>query len=387
MNTDLYNSELKELKAQSNLRSLPTLIHQGRHIEKEGKKMLNLSSNDYLGLSSDLSLRQEFLEQLTPETFLPSASSSRLLTGNFTIYQQLEQQLCLLFDRDGALVFNSGYHANTGILPAVANNRTLILADKLVHASLIDGIRLSSARCIRYRYGDLEQAERLVKVHMAEYERIILVTESIFSMDGDITDLARLVEIKRNYSNVMLYVDEAHGIGLRGMHGLGLAEEQNCIRDIDFLVGTFGKALASVGAYVICDSILREYLINKMRTFIFTTALPPVNIAWTLFILQKLERMQYKRTHLQHISLLLRNAVNEKGYPCPSNSHIIPLIAGASDIAIQRAEELQRQGFYTLPVRPPTVPEGTSRIRCSLTADITTEEIINFIESIPNKEQ
>lgn len=380
--TEYMRQELQTLKEQSNLRRLPQMIHTGRDVEVDGQRMLNLSSNDYLGLASDSSLREEFLRTLTPDTFLPASSSSRLLTGNFSIYEELEAELARLFGTETALVFNSGYHANTGILPAVSDTQTLILADKLVHASIIDGIRLSTARCIRYRHNDLAQLERLLQQHHAEYRQVIVVTESIFSMDGDQADLKRLVQLKRNYQNVLLYVDEAHAFGVRGRHGLGCAEEADCIRDIDFLVGTFGKAAASAGAYLVCRRMIREYLVNRMRTLIFTTALPPVNIAWTLFVVRKLPEMQKQREHLAHIGRMLREALQSKGYDCPSVSHIVPLVIGPSADTVLRAEMLQSNGFYALPVRPPTVPEGTSRIRFSLTADIREEEIEEIIKYI-----
>ena len=182
---DSINQELLTLKEKKNYRSLPQLIHNGRDVTVDGRRMLNLSSNDYLGLANEVSLREAFLKTITPETFLPTSSSSRLLTGNFTAYQELEQQLATMFGAESALLFNSGYHANTGILPAVSDARTLILADKLVHASLIDGIRLSSAKCIRYRHNDLAQLRRLLEENHGMYEKIIIVTESIFSMDGD----------------------------------------------------------------------------------------------------------------------------------------------------------------------------------------------------------
>ncbi|WP_294628727.1 8-amino-7-oxononanoate synthase [uncultured Bacteroides sp.] len=376
------SQELLILKEKKNYRSLPPLIHDGRDVILNGQRMLNLSSNDYLGLANDLSLREEFLKTVTPETFLPTSSSSRLLTGNFTVYQELEQQLAAMFGTEGALIFNSGYHANTGILPAISNARTLILADKLVHASLIDGIRLSSAKCIRYRHNDLSQLQRLVSENHHAYEQIVVVTESIFSMDGDEADLRVLVRLKKSHSNVLLYVDEAHAFGTRGERGLGCAEEQGCINDIDFLVGTFGKAIASAGAYIVCRQVVREYLINKMRTFIFTTALPPINIQWTSWILKHLSALRQKRTHLLHISNKLKNVLADKGYDCPSVSHIVPMIVGASEDTIYKAEEMQRKGFYALPVRPPTVPEGTSRIRFSLTADITEHEIDQLIKLI-----
>lgn len=374
--------ELQILKDKKNYRSLPSITHNGKYIIKDEWRMLNLSSNDYIGLANDVSLRERFLETITPETFLPTSSSSRLLTGNFTAYQELEQQLAEMFGTESALIFNSGYHANTGILPAICDTQTLILADKLVHASLIDGIRLSSAKCIRYRHNDLTQLHRLIEESHNAYNKIIIVTESIFSMDGDEADLAALVRLKKSYPNVLLYVDEAHAFGVRGTQGLGCAEEQNCINDIDFLVGTFGKAIASAGAYIVCRQIIREYLINKMRTFIFTTALPPVNIQWTSWILKHLPHFQSRREHLLQISRKLKDALINKGYACPTNSHIVPMIVGASKDAIFRAEELQRKGFYALPVRPPTVPEGTSRIRFSLTADITENEINELIKTI-----
>lgn len=374
--------ELQALKEKNNFRSLPPLIHDGRNVIVHERRMLNLSSNDYLGLANDVSLREEFLKTITPETFLPTSSSSRLLTGNFTAYQELEEQLADMFGTESALIFNSGYHANTGILPAICDSQTLILADKLVHASLIDGIRLSSAKCIRYRHNDLQQLQRLIDENHKIYEKIIVVTESIFSMDGDEADLTTLARFKQEYPNLLLYVDEAHAFGTRGKKGLGCAEEQGCIHDIDFLVGTFGKAIASAGAYIVCRQIIREYLINKMRTFIFTTALPPFNIQWTSWILKHLPEFQTRRVHLLHISQKLKQALVSKGYNCPSVSHIVPMIVGASEDTICKAEELQRKGFYALPVRPPTVPEGTSRIRFSLTADITENEIDKLIEMI-----
>lgn len=372
---DSLEKELALLKGRDNLRSLPDIRHRGREVVAGGRRMLNLSSNDYLGLATDIGLRERFLHTLTPESFLPSASSSRLLTGNFAVYARLEELLARMYAKEGALVFNSGYHMNSGILPAISDARTLILADKLVHASIIDGIRLSAAKCIRYRHRNYGQVEQLVAAHYREYEKIIVVTESIFSMDGDEADLCRLAALKRQYGNVLLYVDEAHGVGVRGENGLGCAEEQGCVADIDFLCGTFGKALASVGGYVVCGKVVREYLVNKMRTLIFTTALPPLNGMWTYFVLSRLPEFSARREHLKRVSSLLKEAMLAKGYACASTSHILPVTMGESGAAVRKAEELQRKGFYALPVRPPTVPEGTSRIRISLTATVTEEEV------------
>ncbi len=382
--TNFMQEILCRLKEEKNFRELPPILHNGRNVIVKGTQMLNLSSNDYLGLASCRSLREEFLSTLTADTFLPTSSSSRLLTGNFSIYNELEHELATLFGKEAALVFNSGYHANTGILPAISDNETLILADKLVHASLIDGIRLSAARCIRYRHNDLQQLERLIQQYLSEYKRIIVVTESIFSMDGDLADLRALTALKHKYDKLLLYVDEAHAFGVRGARGLGCAEETGCIAGIDFLVGTFGKAAASAGAYIVCNHTTREFLINRMRTFIFTTALPPVNIAWTLFVVRHLAGMHNERKHLLRISEQLRQALSEKGYACPSQSQIVPMITGNSANTIICAEQMQRHGFYALPVRPPTVPDGTARIRFSLTADMTEEEVNKLTGIIPS---
>ena len=242
-------TELAQLEAKANLRQLPQLTHRGKWVEVGGHTMLNLSSNDYLGLAADTELHQTYLEGLSVDRLLLSSSSSRLLTGNFAVYDELEEELAARFGREAALVFNCGYHANTGILPAICTPRTLVLADKLIHASLIDGMRLSSATAMRFRHNDLKHLERLLERYIDSYELVIIVTESVFSMDGDLANLQQLVALKRRYPDkVMLYVDEAHAFGVFGPTGLGLAEAIGCIADIDLLVGTFGKAGASAGA-------------------------------------------------------------------------------------------------------------------------------------------
>lgn len=376
-----YQSMLNQLEESGNLRRLPHVVHKGQWIEKEGRTMLNLSSNDYLGLASRTDLYDAFFDEWKEKGYPLSSSSSRLLTGNFTVYGELEQLMAERFGREAALLFNSGYHANTGILPALADKHTLILADKLVHASLIDGILLSGAPFLRYRHNDYNQLEMLLKKHAGQYEQIFIVTESIFSMDGDVADLPRLVELKKSYPDILLYVDEAHAIGVRGKNGLGIAEEQDCIQDIDLLIGTFGKALASMGAYVICSRTIREYLVNCMRPLIFSTALPPIQIAWTRFIFERLPQFGELREKLALTGHLLDGALEGKGGEI-SESHIIPFIVGENKECILKAEELQRKGFYCLPVRPPTVPKGTARIRFSLTAEVTSEQIIQLIKEI-----
>ena len=380
---DHYAEQLVQLKQQGNFRQFTANQQQGKWITIQDRTMLNLASNDYLGLAADLSLREEFLDTLKIERALFSSSSSRLLTGNFAEYEQFENSLSKAFGR-AALLFNSGYHMNIGILPALADSKTVILADKLVHASMIDGIRLSNAQYVRYRHNDLQHLEQLLqKYHQDEQiERIIVVTESIFSMDGDETDLAALAQLKQRFAKTMLYVDEAHAIGVRGGQGLGCAEQYGVLDQIDFLVGTFGKAIASVGGYIICDSIMRDYLINKMRPLIFSTALPPISMAWSDFIFNKVLNMQQQRQHLAEISQYLQQAVIAKGFSSPSSSHIIPIILGESQAAIEKARYVQQQGFYAMPVRPPTVPQNSSRLRISLTALVQKNELQQLVECL-----
>ena len=379
---DHYAEQLDQLRQQGNFRQFRSNQQQGKTIEIQQQQMLNLSSNDYLGLASDLRLREQFFDETPNAQRLMSASSSRLLTGNFPAYEQLEATLTQLFHGRAALLFNSGYHMNIGILPALADAKTLILADKLVHASMIDGIRLSSAKYLRYRHNDLAHLQQLLTQYHADdnYERIIVVTESIFSMDGDETDLAALVALKQQFAKVMLYVDEAHAIGVRGQQGLGCAEQYGVIDAIDFLVGTFGKAVASVGGYLICDPIIRDYLINRMRPLIFSTAQPPICMAWTQFMLNQIVHMQAQRQHLAALSLYMQQGIQAKGFTCPSTSQIVPVIIGDSTATVSKAQQLQTAGFYVMPVRPPTVPQGSSRLRICLNTQFETADLTQLLD-------
>ena len=376
---DAFKQQLEQLRAKNQYRSIPDLVHQGRYITRENRTMLNMSSNDYLGLASNENLRQSFLQQYGDNFPSFTSSSSRLLTGNFPIYTDLEQIIAQRFQRESALLFNSGYHANLGILPALTTTKSLILADKLVHASMIDGIRLSQCQFFRYRHNDYQHLKSLLEKNAGKFDRIFIVTESVFSMDGDVADLKYLVQLKKQFPNTYLYVDEAHAIGVYGKNGLGIAERANVISDIDLLVGTFGKALASMGAYVVCDQILKECLINQMRPLIFSTALPPFNVAWTHFIFERLPQLSKERTHLEQLSAFLRQEVEHRTQIMPSQTCIVPYILGENEATLAKAKDLQEQGYYCLPIRPPTVPKGTSRIRLSLTADMTMDEVKQFV--------
>ncbi|MDY3330912.1 MAG: 8-amino-7-oxononanoate synthase [Pelistega sp.] len=378
-----FQQQLDNLKNRHQFRQIPDLIHHGRYVEINGKHCLNLSGNDYLGLSYQQDLQKAFLVQYKNALPLFSSTSSRLLTGSSPHYRQLETTMAALFQQESCLLFNSGYHANIGILPALTDKQSLIIADKLVHASMIDGIRLAACDFIRFRHNDYQHLTDLLAENASRYHRIIIVTESVFSMDGDFADLHTLVALKKQYEHVLLYVDEAHAFGLYGQKGLGLAEELDCIADIDLLVGTFGKAAASIGAYLISSQEIRDVLINTMRPLIFSTALPPFNIAWTQFIVEKLPQLTARRQHLKDISHFLRNAlVQQFNVDMPSQSCIVPYIIYDNDKALKLAQTLQQQGYYCLPIRPPTVPANTARIRFSLNADIQQHELEQLLDSL-----
>lgn len=366
-------TRLDALRNNGNLRTIRT--------DLSGKGLIDLSSNDYLGLAQMPSMVKRFLQNNSGHTTSMTSSASRLLAINQQSYINLEQFLGNLYGRS-ALLFNSGYHANSGIIPALCTKQTLILCDKLVHASIIDGIILSRAKFVRYRHNDIDQLYNLVKSHREHYSDILIITESIFSMDGDICDLPKLVEIKKECPEVRLYVDEAHGFGVFGSRGLGLCEYYNIINDIDIIIGTLGKAGASIGAFAITNAETKEYLVNSARSFIFSTMLPPINCEWSQFMVRQIIDMAKEREHLKNISKQLNDFILSAGYASHSQSQIIPLIVGNAHTAVNISTHLLNMGYIALPIRTPTVPAGTERIRFSLNAGISSTVIMELINAL-----
>lgn len=366
-----YNEHLTQFEQQHLLRVLPEITN---------KLTLNLSSNDYLGLQYKPQLQEEFCQ--TYPSLLPfSAASSRLLTGNHSYYKSFENFAAHIYERESCIMFNSGYHANTGILPAISTKNDLILADKLVHASIIDGLQLCNAKVMRYPHLDYKWIEKYLQQHRDKFENVFLVTESLFSMDGDVCNLNNMIELKKQF-NTMLYVDEAHALGVRGDKGLGIVEEQHCIKEVDFIIGTLGKALYSVGAFVICDEIIKKYLINTCRTLIFTSALPPVNVAWSTFIFQKTIRMKEERKKLNEIISFFNANINAN-----AQSQIAAVIIGENEPTVKLSQNLKDKGFLALPIRHPTVPKGSSRLRISLHAAIEKKDLENFCNTLNHEIQ
>ena len=379
---DRIRTELDELKSLDRYRVLPDITaRDGKDIEVNGEMLLNLSSNDYLGLGDDKELLEGYGREFRKSSHAMTSSSSRLLTGNHPLYDQLEKALAALYGRQSAMVFNSGYHANIGILPALCNRHDLVLSDRLNHASIIDGMKIAEAPYQRYRHCDYDHLEELLEGAQGRFRQIFIVTESVFSMDGDLADLSRLVALKDKYG-AFLIVDEAHGVGVFGERGLGLCEASGMVPQIDIITGTFGKALASTGAYAVMSSLVREYLLNTMRSFIFTTALPPVILGWSLLTLERQVSMFSERASLLQLAARLRNELIGRGFDVPGESHIVPVITGGNDLAVALAARLRNAGFLCMPVRPPTVPEKGARIRISLRSTLGWEDIARIPEII-----
>lgn len=383
---NLLDKRLLTIKNEGRYRSvIPITERQGSSLHIMEKSYLNLSGNDYLGLASDKSLVLEFYKQFSADNvltcFSPGAGASRLMTGNSELYRQLENNLATLYQKDRALVFSSGYHLNIGILPALTTKKDLILADKLCHASLIDGMRLSRADVVRFHHNDYDHLETLLKKKRTDYQHIFLVTESVFSMDGDTCDLQQLIRLKNEY-HCFLVLDEAHAVGVLGSKGLGLAEQVGVLPEIDIFIGTFGKAYAGQGGFIVCSQIVAEFLINTARSLIFTTGLPPVTLNWLLFILQKIPDMMQTRQTVKNLGDRLRTSLQENGLVTVGSSHIVPVLIGDSMEAVIIAQKLRQKGYWVSAVRPPTVPEGTARLRLSVSATISWEEIAPLAQLI-----
>lgn len=382
-----FTPELLSLKDAGLYRRLVQSQAAGRFVERGGEIFVNLASNDYLGLSSNTALQREFLDRILSENggrFLMGSTSSRLLGGNNGAFCQLEDFLARAYsahspEQKKCLAFNSGYHANSGILSALATSKDLILCDRLIHASLVDCLRLSSAKWMRFRHNDMAHLRQILKKNRGEYESVYIVTESVFSMDGDIADIAEIVKIKREF-DAALYVDEAHAVGVFGKYGLGVCQELGVLGEVDFLMGTLGKAIASEGAFLICLENVREMLVNKCRTLIFTTAISPIAAMWSKFAFEKAMGMDSERSHLRRISGVLRNRLSS--LKTLGSTQIVPVVLGENSAATSVSERLLKQKIWAGAVRYPTVPKGEARLRLSLNADMPRELVEDVADKI-----
>lgn len=367
-----FTERLRRLESASMRRRIP-------QSPEPHQPIIDLCSNDYLGLASvPDAIPDDFLTLLNTWHF--SSSASRLLSLKQDCHLKLENELESLYSKS-VLLFNSGYHANTGCISSLNIPGMLFLADKLIHASVIDGLMLSRSEFYRWRHNDVDHLRRLIHKYGAGKTGIVIVAEGIYSMDGDEAPLNDIVSLKREFPNLLVYLDEAHSFGVRGERGLGLAEETGVLPEIDILIGTFGKACASSGAFAATSPLLKEWLVNNARSFIFSTALPPICSLWSLLMIKKIVTMKSERLKLAWISKDFRNFITSiSGMENPSSSQIVPLILGDVSKAVRMGKLLRDAGICALPIRRPTVPPGGERIRFSLNASLKEAEL-DYVKS------
>jgi 8-amino-7-oxononanoate synthase len=385
---DFIDTELAKLE-KSDLRRHTDLIEpddRPGHVIYQGKRLMDLCSNDYLGLSHHPALIQA--SRRAASTGGCSATASRLMSGTRGFHERLERLVAELKNTEAALLLGSGYLANTGIIPALCGRHDAVFSDRLNHASIMDGIMLSRAALFRYRHNDFEHLEELLKMHRPSCRRALIVSESLFSMDGDMADIPKLVELKDSY-DAMLLIDDAHATGVFGSHGEGAAE-RHLARHIDVITGTFGKALGSYGAYAAVSRSMKEFLVNRCRTFIFSTGLPPSVTAASIAAVEAVMQDNTRRKYLLELSSAFRKMLElQTGISTCSRSQIVPVMVGSNRLAVELQKELMHAGFFTKAIRPPTVPAGTARVRISLTADHTMQalaELAGTIRAFLNKQ-
>jgi 8-amino-7-oxononanoate synthase len=367
---DLERS-LGELAARDQLRSLTQVAG------------VNLFSNDYLGLAEDPRLKEATLEAVAAAARM-GGTGSRLLSGHEAAWNTLEEEFAAFAHTDAALYFANGYAANLGLLSSLVGRNDLVFSDDLNHASLIDGIRLGGARKVIYPHRDLQTLESALREHASESCRKLVVTESVFSMDGDVVDVRAMQKLAERYG-ANLVVDEAHATGVHGPGGAGVVAGARLTRSVFATVHTCGKALASAGAFVCGARVLREFLINHARTLIFSTAMPPYVAGQIRAALRLARGMDAEReTLLAHSAELSRSLGREGFHVRGSASQIVPVVIGSNEDALAAAAFLQGQGFAVKAIRPPTVAAGTARLRLSLTARISRQHVTTLVAALHN---
>jgi 8-amino-7-oxononanoate synthase len=366
-------ADLAELESQSQLRDL------------RPASGVDLSSNDYLGLAADPRMKQALRDAIDGATRIAS-TGSRLLSGHDEAWDSLEKEFANWIGADAALFFTSGYAANVGLLSSILRADDTIFSDAANHASLIDGMRLSKARRVVFSHRDLGNLENEVRRYSSSKRGSIgtqfIVVESIFSMDGDHAPLRDLATIAERYGAALI-VDEAHATGVFGPDGRGCVAEAGLTGRVFATVHTCGKALAAAGAFVCGSEALRRFLINRARTFIFNTALPPYFAAQVSAGMRLARSAEKERTDLAELSATLRSDLQSHGFETAgSDSHIVPVVLGPNDLALAFASRLQERGYGIRAIRPPTVPMGTSRLRLSLTARLLPAMLKDLVREI-----
>jgi 8-amino-7-oxononanoate synthase len=371
---------LRQRAEEGLLRTLrPMACRKEGRISSNGREYLDLSSNDYLALADHPRMAASARQAL--DAFGTSASASRLMSGDLDICHRLEDKTALFKGKGSALVFNTGYQANVGIISALCSRNDCIFSDRLNHASILDGAKLSGAELIRFRHNDAGHLKALLESRRHKFRKALIVTETIFSMDGDRPPLREIAALKERYG-CELMVDEAHATGIFGSGGSGIVEEEGLSEQVDIVMGTFGKALGSFGAYLASTKSMVDYMVNSCRAFIYSTALPPPVIAANTAAIELIQQEPWRRKRLLELASYFRNALTSRGFTVKGESQIVPLVVGDTGRAVKLAERLWEKGFWVLPIRPPTVPQGQARLRFSITLHHDEEMLRRLVDEI-----
>lgn len=370
--------KLNLLKEKNLYRSLRVLSSgQRSSVVVDGKTKLMMCSNSYLDMSSDERVKA-FVKEII-DTYGTGAGGSRLTTGSYNLHSKLEEILAVIKHTEAALVFNTGYMANVGVISAICDEDYAIFSDELNHASIIDGCRLSKAKTIIYKHNDMKDLESKLKLNPCK--KGLIVTDGVFSMDGDVANLPEIIHLSRKYS-VLTMVDDAHGTGVLGNNGRGTTEHYGVEGLVDIYMGTLSKAIGSEGGFVCGSKVLIEYLKNNARSFIFSTALSPATIAASLGALELLKEDNRKVLDLQENIRYFCQCLNERGVKAFSETAIIPIIIGDENKTLLAAEALLKEGIFVSAIRYPTVEKGKARLRITIMASHSKKELNIAAEKI-----
>lgn len=350
-------------------------------VEVDGSPAIMLCSNNYLGLADHPALIEASIKAV--EKFGTSSGASRLVSGTMDLHEELEEALAAFKGSEAALVFNSGYAANTGIIPALVGRGDVIFSDRLNHASIIDGALLSGARFFRYPHNDIAKLSHMMRKHRGT-GRALIVTDAVFSMDGDCAVLPEIVALKNEF-DAFLMVDDAHGSGVLGEGGRGLAELQGVQGSVDIQMGTLGKAFGSYGAYCAVSDEMRQLLVNRARSFIFSTSLPPSVLAASLAAVHIVSSAEGKRLRdeLMQNTRYFRDELRCSGFKLPAgDTQIVPIVTGTAELTMEFSRKLLDAAVFVQGIRPPTVPAGACRLRCTLMATHTEQQLDTALASI-----
>ena len=378
--TKYLKDELDDLQAKGLKRTLRQLrSSQGPLITIDGATLINFCSNDYLGLANDERLKMAAVETIEKEGF--GSGASRLVCGNMSAHRALEEGIARFKGCEDCLVFSTGYMANVGIIASLFDRNDMIFCDRLNHASIFDGILLSQAKFKRYAHGDMQALEELLKEAIPAGKRAI-ITDSVFSMDGDLAPLDTIVRLAKKY-DCLVMIDEAHAFGVMGEHGRGLAEHFGVERQIDIQMGTLSKAAGSFGAYVTGGKDLIDYFINKARSFIYTTGMPPSVAAASLKAVEIIQTEPELRSKLWMNTNIIREGLHHMGFDTMgSETPIIPVLIKDDKTAVTFSKALLVQGIFVAAIRPPTVPAHTARLRISVSAKHTPQQCQQLLQAM-----